>query len=297
MKKVERVSLMRRIGARASADDGISIIEVAVAALVFMIISVGVAQTLTSVIRLSGDQRHRVTAIGLAASELDLVRSVADAFTVSDRTYKTNGIGSNPPKVDGIVYTVTRDVSWVNSNGIDISCQSGGGSTLQLMRINVRVTWEGQLAGTRKVSNDTVLSPNRAIADPTKGTIAVSVLDAAGEGVKDVDVTLTPTPVGVTVYDTDSDGCSYIVGVTPGTYAVSISKADHVDLATMTATPSLGSLSVLEGQLTSALFTYDEAATVNNQRLPAGFSEGSVWFPTGAVDQFIYSWSEHPKTW
>ncbi len=289
MKKVERASLMRRIAAGARADEGISIIEVAVAALVFVIISVGVAQTLSSVVRLSGDQRHRVTAIGLAASELDLVRSVADAFTVSDRTYKTDGIGTNPPRVDGVVYTVVRDVSWVNSNGIDISCQSGGGSTLQLMRINVRVSWEGQLAHTRKVSNDTVLSPNRAIADPTKGTIAVSVLDAAGEGVNDVDVTLTPTPAGVTVYDTDSDGCSYIVGVTPGTYAVSISKADHVDLATMTATPSVGSLTVLEGQLTTASFTYDEAATVQNQRLPAGFTEGSVSFPTGAVDQYIYT--------
>lgn len=288
MKKVGRTTLMRRIGAGARADEGVSIIEVAVAALVFVIISVGVAQTLTSLIRLSGDQRHRVTAIGLATSELDLVRSATDAFLVSDRTYKTDGIGSNPAPLDGIVYTVERDVSWVNSNGIDVSCQSGGGSTLQLMRVNVRVTWEGQLAGTRPVSDDTVLSPNRAVADPTKGTIAVSVLDAAGEGVQGVDVSLTPTPLGVTVYKTDSDGCSYVVGVTPGTYTVSINKGGgYVDLATMSSTGVSPSLTVTEGGLSSTAFTYDVAANLQISRLPSGYS--GVWFPTDAVDQYIYT--------
>ena len=288
--KQQRVSLMRRIGAGARTDEGISIIEVAVAALIFMIISVGVAQVLVNLIKLSGDQRHRVTAIGLATSEIDLVRSAADSFKVGNRTYKTDGIGGNPPKVDGIVYTVTRDVSWVNSNGIDVSCQSGGGSTLQLKRVNVRVTWEGQLAGTRPVSNDTVLSPNRAVADPTKGTIAVSVLDSQGEGVKDVDVALTPSPVGVTIYDTDDDGCSYIVGVTPGNYTVSISKpGGYVDLATMSSTPVSDTISVTEGSLASTSFTYDRSASLQVNRLPSGYT--GVIFPSGAVDQYIYTTS------
>ena len=67
---------MRTVARRLRSEQaGISIIEVLVAALIFMIISVGIAQSMVSSIRFAGDQRHRVTALSLAAGDIDLVRS------------------------------------------------------------------------------------------------------------------------------------------------------------------------------------------------------------------------------
>jgi hypothetical protein len=46
-------------------------------------------------------------------------------------------------------------------------------------------------------------------------------------------------------------------------------------------------LTVTEGGLSSTAFSYDIAATLQLSRVPSGYS--GVWFPSGAVDQYIYT--------
>jgi len=118
----------RLFAARTDRDPeaGFSIVEVLVATLIFMMLSVGIAQATVTSIRLSGDQKHRVTALSLAASEIDKVRAIADPFDVQTL---------NPPDqqtVDGTTYTIVRKAAWVAADGTDIPCGGSGTADAQL---------------------------------------------------------------------------------------------------------------------------------------------------------------------
>ncbi|MFT4029927.1 MAG: carboxypeptidase-like regulatory domain-containing protein [Protaetiibacter sp.] len=255
MKSRESRGPMRRIAVAAREDAGVSIIEVLAACLIFMILSIGVAQATVTAIRLSGDQKHRVTALSLAAGEVDLVRSIGDPFDVLDREVTQT--------VDGIDYTIHRDTSWVTGSGIDIPCGAGSTGNLLYKRINVRVTWDGQVTPISPVSSDTVLAPDGRLNDPALGTILVAVSNAAGTGTEGVTVTITPDSSG-TALDaqpdaTNAEGCTYATQVSPGSYTVTLSKSGYVG-SDQSSAPS-ASVTVAAGETVSTSFTFDDAAT------------------------------------
>jgi len=263
-------------------DAGFSIVEVLVATLIFMLLSLGIAQATVTSIRLSGDQKHRVTALSLAAGEIDRVRALADPFNVPTL---------DPPDVvtiDGTDYTINRTAEWVSGTGTDIPCGGAGTANLQVKRVNVSVTWAGQLANTSAVTSDTVLAPIGRINDPTQGTIIIAATKANGTGASGVTPTVTPVSGGAVALSTappltDSDGCSYALRVKPGVYSVSISKSGYVDI-TQNATPSL-SVTVVAGATTSAPFGYDRAAKFTMTFAP-GAPSGTI-FATNADTSFV----------
>lgn len=236
-------------------DAGFSIVEVLVATLIFMLLSLGIAQATVTSIRLSGDQKHRVTALSLAAGEIDKVRALADPFNVLPDTSTST--------IDGTTYSINRQAEWVSGSGTDIPCGGSGTANLQVKRINVSVTWTGQLAGTNSVNSNTVLAPVGRINDPTQGTIIVAATRADGSGASGVTATVTPVSGGATALTTappatDSDGCTYALRVVPGVYTVSLSKSNYVDIS-QNSNPSL-SVTVVAGSTVSAPFGYDLAA-------------------------------------
>ncbi|QNO37767.1 carboxypeptidase regulatory-like domain-containing protein [Protaetiibacter sp. SSC-01] len=258
MAKADIARTVRYIRTRLRDDEGISIIEVLAATMIFLMLSVGVAQATVTAIRLAGDQRHRVTALSLAASEIDLVRSISDPFDVLDRT---------PPlivTVDGLDYTIHRTTSWVSGTGLDIPCGAGGTGNLQYKRVNVRVTWEGQLEPIAPVSTDTILAPDGRLNDPSRGTIIVAATRADGTGASGVNVNIAPNGGGAVALDaqpdpTNAEGCTYALQVNPGNYTVSLSRAGYVS-ADQTSNPS-SSVTVAAGATVNAPFTYDRAGT------------------------------------
>ena len=277
-------------------DAGFSIVEVLVATLIFMLLSIGIAQAIVTSIRLSGDQKHRVTALSLAAGEIDAVRAVGDPFKVTDTPQPP------PVTIDGTTYTIALQTAWVSGSGTDIPCGGSGTANLQVKRINVSVTWAGQLANTNSVTSDTVLAPVGRINDPTQGTITIAAKRADGSGAAGVTPTITPVSGGATALATappatDSDGCSYALRVTPGVYDVSLSKSGYVDI-TQNATPTL-SVTVVAGATTSAPFGYDQAASFAMTYAP-GAPSGTE-FATNADNSFVNTYgtsylSNYPAT-
>jgi hypothetical protein len=280
---------MLKIARRLSAartdrdpDAGFSIVEVLVATLIFMMLSIGIAQATVTSIRLSGDQKHRVTALSLAAGEIDAVRAIGDPFEV------TNDPQPPPVTIDGITYTIALDTEWVSGTGTDIPCGGSGTANLQVKRVNVGVTWTGKLANTAKVQSDTVLAPIGRINDPTQGTIIIAATRADGSGSSGVTPTVTPVSGGATALTTappatDSDGCSYALRVVPGVYKVALSKSNYVDI-TQNPSPSLN-VTVVAGSTVSAPFGYDKAAKFNMTYAP-GAPSGTK-FATDAQMSFV----------
>lgn len=275
----KNTGIMRRIAAAARNDAGISIIEVLVAALIFAIVTVGVAQATVTAIRQAGDQRARITALSLAAGEIDKVRSYTDPFDVNplERT----------ETIDGTVYTVTRSTEWVTSSGLDIPCGAGGTGNMQYKRVNVRVSWDSRMGITPPVSSDTVLAPDGRINDPTRGTIMVSVKGAAGTGSAGVAVTISPVSGGAAALDaqpaaTNAVGCTYALKVMPGTYNVALSKSGYI--ATDQTTAPVKSITVTAGGTVSVPFDYDRSATLG---LVYGSGSGSNRYATNNETTYV----------
>jgi prepilin-type N-terminal cleavage/methylation domain-containing protein len=255
------------------SDAGFSLVEMVVALMVFAIISLGVAYSMLAVLSSTRDTRGRQVAANLAAEEIDRARAVGSIFELED--------DDRTVVVDNVTYTIDRQTEWKNSAGSDDSCGAGSGS-LQFKIVNVVVTWPG-VAGETGVRADTVVAPSSKINDPAFGTIVVRVTDRYGIGVPGATVTAAPAavPEGAlaiegTIAPTDSDGCAFVLKAAEGSYDVKVSKAGYVDVD-QRPTPSIN-VKVSKGTATSALVTYDLAATLN-VTYASNFS-GSVLVPS-----------------
>jgi Tfp pilus assembly protein PilV len=231
------------------SDEGVSLVEVLVAMMVFTMIALGVGASLLILVRMTEDTRSRLVASNLATTEIDYVRGFDDPFAVVNKTTDRT--------VSGKKYTVARSTSWVEISGADVACGSGGG-IMRSKRVNVTVTWAGMLSTTKPVRSDTLISPDDRINDPSLGTIRVSALTAAGTGSAGVTVAVSPA-LATAPPATDADGCSYALKVKPGTYTVTLSRAGSVDSA-QNASPSK-TLEVTAGGSVAAQFQFDYSAT------------------------------------
>lgn len=255
------IALKRKLQQRIAHEAGFSLIEVLVALMVFAIVSVGIAYSLTNALVLTNEARAREVAIHLASQEVDKIRSLEDIFQVvaNSSTYTVNGTD----------FTVTRKPVWDNSAGDAIQCGdlAGGSGSFEFKRVEIEIDWQGRRVGSSKVYTDTIIAPNRRITDPALGTILISVINAAGGGAAGIAVSATPNGGGATtppetIPVTDSEGCSYVLKVTPGQYILKASKSGYVDV-TQSLNETSSTITVGAGELKSVQFQFDAAANFN----------------------------------
>jgi len=227
-----RLSAVLRPASPAERDSGLGIVEVIVALLVFALVTTGAIAAVATSLRLTADNRGREVAANLAASEIDLARSIK-ATQLGSRDFTSDPI-------DGVVYTVRRDVTWATSTGVDSQCAGGAGAgSLFYKRVNVSVTWTGMRLATSAVRADTVVTPEGKVSSSSTGTILVSVKDATGAGVRGTTVTIAPDSsvagnkaealeLDSRPATTDATGCAFAINVTPGSYTITLSRADGV---------------------------------------------------------------------
>ena len=280
-------TLLSRLN-RHPADAGITLIEVLVAMMIFAIIAVGVGYGLVTALYLGHDARSREVAVNLAAQEVDLARTSSNVFTVltRDTTVVQNGT----------TFLVHRATDWETTSGADGNCGSGGGQ-LRYRRVNVTVTWDGMRATTPAVRADSALAPGSRINDPDLGTILVSVLTASGGGAAGVTISAVPgsVPNGAAALTeapaaTDSEGCTYVLKVKPGTYEVSASRPNYIDKdqsATSTATAG-----VVAGGATSVSFVYDLAGSITAD-YATNYTSGSTLLPTNLSTTFRSTYQDY----
>lgn len=240
-----------------SSEAGVTLVEIIIAMMVFGFIAVSVAFGLITALSMGGDTRSREVATNLAAQDIDTVRAAKDVFGVANVVARTT-------VVNGTTFSLTRTATWETSGSAYAGCGSGGGQ-LTFKRFNVSVDWEGRRASSPLVHTDTLLSPGSRVSDPALGSILVSALTGSGAGSAGITVTATPAspangalPITVAPLATDTQGCSYILKVTPGNYNVVLSRTNYLDdTQTVMSTKSVG---VAAGAASSVAFQYDLAA-------------------------------------
>ncbi|MGN6128110.1 MAG: hypothetical protein ACTHON_16245, partial [Humibacter sp.] len=265
------------------------------------IISVGIAAGVTTSLINVRDSQDREAALNLAASQIDLLRSVTDVFSVNDTPGPSNVV------VDGVTFHVSRATKWVTSSGADADCgANAAGSTLLYKRVTVTVTWDGMRNSGVPAVADTLLAPNSRINDPTKGTILVHVFGVDGTDRPNVSVNAVPTPgvpgntaTALTVLPavTDIQGCSYILKVTPGTYDVSVSRTGYIGDDNKTLGSATQTVGVAAGSSASSSFQFENAGLFSSTlAVNAGTTTG-ILTPTNLDITFINSYGSFVKTY
>lgn len=269
------------------ADAGVSLVEVIVAMLVFSLVVGGIVTSLTTVNRMSADNRMRVTATNLASQSLDRVRAIGNPYDVD--------IAALPASQDvaGRTFTFAWTSDWVSASDGNVGC--GSAAALPYRRVGVRVSWNGMAATTQPVRSDTTMAPAGPVVDPETGTIGVYVKDRTGAGVPGVTVSITAVSGGGALTaappTTGDAGCSFSTGVRPGVYRVVLGKSGHVSSLNgsaeqnMVVAPQNSSVTVVAGQASSVSFEYDASASFTSA-LSANYA-GTAKTPTNWTTTYL----------
>jgi hypothetical protein len=219
-----------------------------IAMTVLSILLFGVAATIDSGLGLTRSNRHRSVAANLASQEMDLIRSSDFASLVASDTVHD---------VDGVPYTVHRELTWVPRDATNGPCDGANGDP-ELLRVHVWVSWPA-MAGVKAPSADTVLTPPVGAYDPNTGHVAVKVLDRNAQPTFGVSVSVVG-PESASL-PTNSDGCAFFAFLTAGTYTVSLNTTNWVDRQGYQNPNEVVGVNV--GQISSVQFDYDQRAKIS----------------------------------
>jgi Tfp pilus assembly protein PilV len=225
-------------------DAGIGIVELIVAVVLIVLVSLAGIVAIDYGLTQSGAQRNKVEAINLATAQMEQAALVVSAAS--------SGTTTATDTLNNTVFTVATTVTALAQNGGQLTTVCTSSDTdiaQQVWEVTVAVTWP-QMNGTPPVSESTDVQPNAGNAtNLLNGEIAVEVESGAGRTQavgapldEPVIFTVTPeyvgpaptqtysppsgetSPVGQT-FNTGDDGCGIVTGLSSSTnwdYVVTI---------------------------------------------------------------------------
>lgn len=199
---------------RLQADQGFTIVEVLVSALLLVVIALGVFASLDTASGISGSNKARAIASGLAQEDLERLRSFkAAALTGLDQT--------RPQRVAGVLYTIVSRTDPVSDPSGAATCASND-SNGSYLKASSTVTWPA-MRGIDPVRMDTLIAqPN-----PAAGALAVTITNAANGPVPNIPVTITG-PETFTE-STNSEGCVLYGNLPIGEYTITVQAPGYVE--------------------------------------------------------------------
>ncbi len=237
-------------------EGGFGLVELIVSLSVFSILIGGLTVTIGAGLGLARSNRERTVAANLAGQEVDAIRQASFSTL-------TEGLTTSTATVDGVPFTVARNLEWVNNNTTTGECDSTT-TAPKVMRVTVVVSWTNMRA-VQPYRTSTVLSPPVGSYDPLTGHIAVRVRSSDAVPLAGIPVRVQGTGVDQTINTTDqyaaSAGCAIFAFLPAATYSVTLGTSGYVDRQGV-ASPSQ-SVGVQVGQVASVAFDYDRAATLD----------------------------------
>ncbi len=236
------------MGHRFRSEEGSSLIEIVMSAMVLGIIAVGVMSGFDVSARNSGDAKHKAAAANIAENELERMRSLRiselTAMTGTAQTVSQNGVS----------YTRSAKAEWVSQPATGSICEVAGPPTY--LKLTVSVSWPGK--STKPVTVSSLLAPGARGTLSTQGALVIRITDINGNGVAGVPVTVGG---GVPSGSTDSNGCVSWSPITAATYNMSFSKAGYV--TTDGSSSVAESISVTGQEVTQRSYTYSQGGTIS----------------------------------
>jgi Tfp pilus assembly protein PilV len=257
---------------RLAAQDGMTLVEVVVAAFMVGLIAMSLVG-LSAAGRTAEDQRMRSQAAALAQQDQERMRAMtADQLAKLNQTRQVT--------LEGKAFTITSQATYINQSAGAASCSGAGADYAKVIST---VDWTGNRRGA--IVEQSVITP------PAGGSFVVKTVDQNGAALPGVTATVQGTD-GATdstrrVATTDSDGCAVFSGLTVGDYDVTATRSGYVDAngsstPTTSATATAGNTSETQftmgvpGAVTARFSTTFGGTTFTDQLAPS-----ISWFNTG----------------
>jgi Tfp pilus assembly protein PilV len=193
-------------------EAGMTIVEVLIAAIIVVAVSLGALGAIDAATRSTGEERHRAEADGVAQADQARMRSmrISDLSNLSQTRTVTE---------DGTDYTVVSRGTFVTDSTGTASCDEGT-SSADYIQTTTSVTWP--TIGTRPaVTAQSIISPPNGAVASDHGALAIEVDDAQNNGIPNVPV--SGSGAGTFSGSTGSTGCVIFGDLPAGDYSLSVS--------------------------------------------------------------------------
>lgn len=309
---------MRRL---AGSQEGFTIVEMLVSALLVAVIATGLAVALVGTAHVTGQQRDQSQADALAQQDQERLKGMSSeelgsignqTRTVTLGATKASGQAGAPGSVSasaGTTFTIDSSATFVNASG-SATCSSSGTSNAAYYAATSTVWWgPANAAGTGPASSADEVVEKSLITPRVGGVLVVQVDDQTGAGLSGVGVAASGTS-GTTDYasgTTDSNGCVVLAGLDEGTYTITYTDAGYIDSAgkaspitesatltdTGSGTPTGGNplYMGIAGSVAANFTTEESGSTATAQR-----SDAFSWYGAGSSQSMSASSDYAPST-
>ena len=267
-------TLSSKLRVRLAAEDGLSIVEVAVSGLLVGLIALSLIG-LDAAGHTAQDQRGRAQAFAVAQADQERIKGLsADQIANLDQTRTVT--------LDGDVYTVTSTGQFLNSAANTASCATGAAAA-DYAKITSTVDWPANQRA------DVVIQST--VTPRAGGALMAQTVDQNANPLSGVRVNVAGSDQSTDAVrrfgNTDAGGCVIFGTLLPGDYTVSPVLAGYVD-AGGDPTPDT-TVTTTAGNTTAAPFTLGQAGRVTAQfettmggtTLVDQFAPSVSWFNSG----------------
>ena len=250
---------VRSLRARAAAEDGVTLIEILVSAVILIIIITGVFRAFDAAGHITGFEQQRSQAQAIAQQDEDNLRALPVAqLDGLNKTYNTT--------VGKTTYKVVEQAQFQSEATGSSACSAHGSA--DVIKTTSTVSWAPNVT-----SGPThVITASSIVSTPAGGALIVQILDANGNAVSGTSVTAVgpsgdPTPTSATL-TSGPDGCAIFAGLAGGTYTVTAAQAGYVDPNGNSSASAQET--VVEGTSVPTGFQLDRAGTVTGAFVATG---------------------------
>jgi Tfp pilus assembly protein PilV len=209
---------LRRSRSRLGGEAGSILLETLIGAVLVAIMAIAFFGALDGSARVSSISKLRAEAASLAQDDQERLRSMPV-------TALNNLRESNTRTVAGVNFQVDSRADWIADSAQATTCVQNGAAA-DYLKITTTVTPTSTTQLKPVVVTSTVTPPPGSFAG--KGSLAVTVVDRAGNGIPGMTVNLSGPATDSEI--TDQNGCAFF-GYEPAgtTYTVSTTRAGYVD--------------------------------------------------------------------
>jgi type II secretory pathway pseudopilin PulG len=306
---------MRRL---AGSEEGFTIIEMIVSALLVAVIATGLTLALIGTAHVTGQQRDQSQADALAQQDQERLKGMSsselgslgnETRQVTLGTTSASGTPGAPGSVaasTGTTFNIDSSASFVNASG-SATCSSGGTSGAAYYESTSTVWWgPANSAGTGPASSLDEVVEKSLITPRVGGVLVVQVDDQTGAGLSGVQVAANGPDYASAA--TDSNGCVVLAGLDEGTYTVMYTDAGYINSAgkvspitesatltdTGSGTPTGGNPLYMgpAGSVAASFSTQESGATLPTPQRADAFS----WYGAGSSQSMSASSDYDPST-
>jgi prepilin-type N-terminal cleavage/methylation domain-containing protein len=226
---------MRQLG---GSEDGFTIIEMLVSALLVAVIAAGLTLALAGSTRVSALQRSQSEADALAQQDQERLKGLSaeqlSSLGTSTRQVTLgatgatgiSGAANSTGAATGTTFNVVSSAAFVNSSGSS-TCSSSGTSSAAYYGATSTVWWgTANSAGTGPANVVDEVQAKSEITPPDGGVLVVQVDNQTGAGLPGVQVAASGSDDASGT--TDSNGCVVLAGLSQGSYTVTYTDSGYI---------------------------------------------------------------------